>query len=215
MFNLQYSPYCRIFRGVEMGVYERARKETRDRIIREFWELYKVKPISRITVQQIADACGIHRSTVYFHFQDVYQILESIEEMLLQKIQDIDTACGDTQEGLQSAGKLLFDEYRRNRIYLRLLVKEQRDYNFSVRCRQEMIRLMADITRKPSCEYKEFDQKLVDLTASVIIEAFLQCADDEAFSYEDTAKIMQGFMQIGYYRTLSETFHVSGLRNPK
>ena len=198
-----------------MGVYEKARKETRDRIIREFWELYKVKPISRITVQQVADASGIHRSTVYFHFQDVYQILESIEGMLLEKIQSIDATSGDTQEGLQSAGKLLFDEYRKNRTYLRLLVKEQRDYNFSVRYRQEMINLMVDIARESPAEYNEFDQKLVSLTASVIIEAFLQCADDDVFSFEDATKIMQGYMQIGYYRTLSETFHVSGMKNPK
>ena len=201
--------------GIEMGVYERARKETKDRIIREFWELYKVKPLSRITVQQVADASGVHRSTVYFHFKDIYQILESIENMLLEKIQSIDIASTNTQVGLQSAGKLLFDEYRKNRTYLRLLVKEQRDYNFSVRYRQEMTRLMVDIARESPSEHNEFAQKLVNLTASVIIEAFLQCADDDAYSFEDATKIMQGYMQIGYYRTLSESFRVSGMRNHK
>lgn len=198
-----------------MGIYANARKETRDRIVREFWKLYRGTPISRITVQQIAEASGVHRSTIYFYFQDVYQILESIEEELLEKIRGVDTQCGMTHAGLRSVGKLLFDEYRKNREYLRLLVKEQRDYTFSLRYRQEMIRMMVDIAQDSPVEDSAFEGKLVNLTASVIIEAFLQCADDDAFSYEDTARVMQGFMLHGYYRTLSETFHITGMRNPQ
>jgi AcrR family transcriptional regulator len=34
------------------------------------------KPIQKISVQELADACGIRRQTFYYHFPDVYALLE-------------------------------------------------------------------------------------------------------------------------------------------
>ena len=85
-----------------MGFYENARKETKEQIIRQFWTLYKQTPIEKIMVQKLSDASGIHRSTFYFHFQDVYQVLEQIEDGLITKIQNVDVANADTVEGLRN-----------------------------------------------------------------------------------------------------------------
>ena len=38
------------------------------------------EPLSGITVQQIADDCGVNRQTFYYHFQDIYALLEWIFE---------------------------------------------------------------------------------------------------------------------------------------
>ena len=34
------------------------------------------KSLSKITVQDIADDCGINRQTFYYHFQDIYDLVE-------------------------------------------------------------------------------------------------------------------------------------------
>ena len=55
-----------------MGIYEKARKRTRERIVAEPWGLYKQKPIGKITVRDVADSSCVHRPTFYQHFQGVY-----------------------------------------------------------------------------------------------------------------------------------------------
>ena len=38
--------------------------------------LLKEKSLNKITVQEIADDCGINRQTFYYHFQDIYDLVE-------------------------------------------------------------------------------------------------------------------------------------------
>ncbi len=39
-------------------------------------ELLKHKSLDKITIQDLTDACGISRSTFYYHFQDIYALVE-------------------------------------------------------------------------------------------------------------------------------------------
>ncbi len=39
-------------------------------------ELLETKPLDKITIQDLTDACGISRSTFYYHFQDIYALVE-------------------------------------------------------------------------------------------------------------------------------------------
>jgi len=40
--------------------------------------LMKTKPLNKITVQEIVDSCKLNRRTFYYHFKDIYDILEWI-----------------------------------------------------------------------------------------------------------------------------------------
>lgn len=43
--------------------------------------LLEIKPIEKISVKDIAETCGVNRHTFYYHFDDVYDLLEwSFEE---------------------------------------------------------------------------------------------------------------------------------------
>ena len=53
---------------------------TRKNICDTFWQLYKEKPLERITVGALTEKAGIHRSTFYRYFHDVYEIHESMME---------------------------------------------------------------------------------------------------------------------------------------
>lgn len=68
-----------------MGIYQNKRNETKNMILKAFWALYQKKEISRITVRELTETCGIHRSTFYLHYQDLYDILEQIEQHLLSQ----------------------------------------------------------------------------------------------------------------------------------
>ena len=43
-------------------------------------QMMKVKPIDKITVKDIVEVCGVNRQTFYYHFDDVYDLLEWVFE---------------------------------------------------------------------------------------------------------------------------------------
>ena len=43
-----------------------------------FVGLLNEKPLDKITVREIAQRCGINRNTFYYHYHDVYDLLESL-----------------------------------------------------------------------------------------------------------------------------------------
>ena len=69
-----------------MSTGREPKRGTADRIVREFWKLYKKTNIEKITVKNITDASGIYRTTFYLHFSDVYEVLEDIERKLLEEL---------------------------------------------------------------------------------------------------------------------------------
>lgn len=49
---------------------------TRENLIEAFWELYKDKPIEKITVKEITNRAGYNRGTFYAYFKDTYEVLK-------------------------------------------------------------------------------------------------------------------------------------------
>lgn len=76
--------------------------------------LLKEKKLNKITVQDIADECGINRQTFYYHFQDIYDLIEwtCIEdtEKVLKENRTYDT----WQEGFLS----VFDLAKKDKTFI-------------------------------------------------------------------------------------------------
>lgn len=53
---------------------------TRDAIKNSFLTLLETRPISQITVKDIAAGCGVNRNTFYYYFQDIPTLAEQIVE---------------------------------------------------------------------------------------------------------------------------------------
>lgn len=51
---------------------------TKKAIKQSFWKLLDEKPLSKITVRDIVEACGINRNTFYYHFADLPALLDEI-----------------------------------------------------------------------------------------------------------------------------------------
>lgn len=52
--------------------------QTKEKIEAVFLELLKEKDISKISVSEICRLAGIHRTTFYGHFEDIYALMRSI-----------------------------------------------------------------------------------------------------------------------------------------
>ena len=50
----------------------------REAIRASFMKLISAKPFDKITVKEIIDDCQIARRTFYYHYQDLYAVVEDI-----------------------------------------------------------------------------------------------------------------------------------------
>ena len=62
------------------GDNNRSVRETRAKIQSVFLDLMKKKPYYKISVREIAEAANINRSTFYLHYEDIYDLLDKIED---------------------------------------------------------------------------------------------------------------------------------------
>lgn len=61
-------------------VKEIAMEGTRNTIIKAFKLLLDEKPMTKITVKDVVEQCGINRNTFYYHFQDIPTLFQKMME---------------------------------------------------------------------------------------------------------------------------------------
>lgn len=119
-------------------------EQTKADIREAFWRLYAEKPIEKVSVRQVCETAGYNRATFYLYFQDIYDLLESIEVELLDGM----TACVEScmQRLEKSSGKLALMAalkevivfYERNKRYIVVLLGPQGDPAFTVRLKDAL-----------------------------------------------------------------------------
>ena len=58
---------------------------TKKALVDSFGKILAKKPFSKITVSDITNECGVSRMTFYYHFKDIYDLLEWTFETQLEK----------------------------------------------------------------------------------------------------------------------------------
>ncbi|QAT43960.1 TetR/AcrR family transcriptional regulator C-terminal domain-containing protein [Aminipila luticellarii] len=73
-------------------------------------KLMAQKPLNKISVREIVEGCGVNRQTFYYHFQDIYDLLQWIIN------QEIVSVLGNTENFLtwQEAGIYLLKYLKKN-----------------------------------------------------------------------------------------------------
>lgn len=76
---------------------------TKKEIIATFFSLLEQKPLSKISVKNIVEACGINRNTFYYYYKDIYDLVDDIFNIETEKVTSQNPVHGYWQEGcLQS-----------------------------------------------------------------------------------------------------------------
>ena len=119
-----------------MSEYTAARNRTRAKIERAFWDLYLEKKFRRVTVQEIVQRAGIHRSTFYIYFQAVEDIFSAIKERQLSLLQEVLATEGEGNDRFIGLLNALREVYEENRIFLKPLVIDYHSSSFSRAYRQ-------------------------------------------------------------------------------
>ncbi len=62
-------------------------RKANDALIGAFWGILGTKPIGSITVRELAASAGVHRSSFYLFFEDIYDLLGHAEEQIFSDIE--------------------------------------------------------------------------------------------------------------------------------
>lgn len=66
----------------------RSTRRTRSAIREALAEMLTVKPVGKITVQELIDKANICRTTFYAHYEDIYNLLSEVENDILSEIRE-------------------------------------------------------------------------------------------------------------------------------
>lgn len=87
---------------------------TQKALMASFAKLLNEKPFDKITVQDIVDDCGVNRNTFYYHFQDIYDLIDWIYKNETEKF----LKGNDTYETWQQGVRALFEYALANKSFI-------------------------------------------------------------------------------------------------
>ncbi len=124
--------------------------QTKADLVNAFWQLYKEKPINKITVKDVTDTAGYYRSTLYYYFEDVYAILEYIEDSVIDDWEEnIAAALRHTPTILmnvdvQTIMNLIMPFYLKNGEYIAVLLSFNGDPLFAQKFKAALWKKLSD-----------------------------------------------------------------------
>ena len=63
---------------------------TKKAIIETFMELLTKRSMDKITVKDIVESCGVNRNTFYYYYKDIYDLVDDIFVMELERIRKLE-----------------------------------------------------------------------------------------------------------------------------
>ncbi|MBO5528358.1 MAG: TetR/AcrR family transcriptional regulator [Bacilli bacterium] len=189
-----------------MSQYLEAREKTIEKIEQAYFGLY-IKE-RKITVSEICKIAGIHRSTFYFYFEWVDDVLNGIKDRLYKKLTDIidseDRQKGDFRQ-IQINLRAMFKE---ERYYLIPLVLEQRGGKFAIQYRELIKERFAEDL---GIDYKtgnDVKNDVANCVLSGMIEIMLYELSSEIIPEEYTYIIGRGIIDKGVLKTLKDDLNI-------
>lgn len=110
----------------------RVSDNTRRNFMEAFWQLYEVKDIANIRVQEICDIAGYHRNSFYRYFLDVYDVLDNIENDIIAAILE-QTDTGILFDNTEMTANRFLAVWEAHSRYLRVFADEKRNSRFQVK----------------------------------------------------------------------------------
>lgn len=149
---------------------------TKDALGGALKQMMAVKPIDKITVKDLVEICGVNRQTFYYHFDDVYDLLEWVFEEDANRVLPHEVIYEHWREDVLAFFQYLFENsgftlnlYNSNsRLYMLRYLKERL---------QNCIRSFASITSEgQNIDRQDFDF-VVEFYANGVVGLISQWLD--------------------------------------
>ena len=128
----------------------RSTRRTRSAIRVALTEMLAVKPIGKITVQELIDRANICRTTFYAHYEDIYDLLSEVENDILSEIREglegLDQAPIRVEEQYPAI-EAVVAVYAKHEKLIRLLNGPNGDPAFDARLQDTIYQLTRDLRK--------------------------------------------------------------------
>jgi AcrR family transcriptional regulator len=128
----------------------RSTRRTRSAIRDAMTEMLAVKPIGKITVQELIDKANICRTTFYAHYEDIYDLLSEVENDILSEIRAglevLDQAPIRVEEHYPAI-EVVVEVYARHEKLIRLLNGPNGDPGFDARLQDTIYSMTRQLRR--------------------------------------------------------------------
>lgn len=142
-------------------------KFTKQAIMEGFIELSKQMPIEKITVKKVTDHIGITRNTFYYHYQDIYDLLDEIVLTKAQKLFVLDE--DNLQDSWKSNLRFMGQYAKKNETFIRNLYQSMGRDAFGDRlvdiCKESIyksVKLYAEMMKVKHPDYVYTEQDMRD-----------------------------------------------------
>lgn len=119
--------------------------QTKENLTEAFWILYCKKKIDSITVKDITDKAGYHRSTFYEYFVDIYDVLNQLEDSLVEYIKVNGIESGEINLPDEDLTQKVAAIYEVKGKYLSVLLSENGDPHFANKIKSIMRPIVGEV----------------------------------------------------------------------
>lgn len=102
---------------------------TKEALAAAMKKLLATKPVDKITVKDLVEECGVNRQTFYYHFDDVYDLLEWVFEQDADRVLPSEIGTDIVQERWRECVQIYFHYLADNRsMVLNIYNSQNRSY---------------------------------------------------------------------------------------
>lgn len=191
-----------------MGIYEAARNRTMVSIQESFWELYTSEEKKRVTVEDVCRNAGITRSTFYYYYNYIDEVLDSIKQKQMDLIRDLFETSNNENRDFQSFIPRFQELFIENERYLIPLVMEYKDPKFSLRYRSYIENMLFNDLQIDMEEPSTQTTETLSVIISGLVHMFLNCLASNIITLEDANNMSNGMINTGLRWVLKEKYGV-------
>lgn len=141
---------------------DRRTRKTIKSIKNEFIKMLAENDITSISITDLCDKCDISRSTFYSHYSDIYDLLRSVEDELLEVIRTDNIPDMDVGETTEHVTNSLYNWMKENRDIL-IVINNSNSYSFWKKYEAESFELFKTrVLRKYQFNDEISDQQIND-----------------------------------------------------
>ena len=170
------------------------------------------KPLNKITINDITEDCGVNRMTFYYHFKDIYDLVDWIlvedATEALEGHQDFETwsdAFRDMLEKVQANRVLVLNVYRS--------ISREQVEQYLYKLLDPMLKEFADRECRDITVQDDDKQFVVDFYKYALVGVVLEwirrdMKTDPALMVERTGRMLQGDLRRALCRLASNKIHL-------
>lgn len=162
----------------------------KEAIVSSFWDLYAERPFEQISVKEVCERAEVNKTTFYYHFQDLQEVLGSIEDSCLPleapEMAAAALATGNVEAFIADFIKTMEERFER---YC-LLLSSKGDPDFATRARKIMVQRWCDELGLSYDDLPADTKMLIRFMIGGTSSIFADHGDGEAFDPDSFARVL-------------------------